>query len=75
MPFVHGNKTISLELDAYERLKAAKRNGESFSSVVRRAIFTTEPASGRDLLSRIRESRTRVQESDLEGIEGAIRVR
>lgn len=30
-------KTISLELDAYERLKRAKRGKESFSSVVRRA--------------------------------------
>jgi hypothetical protein len=31
-------KTISLELDAYEKLKAAKRSPrESFSSVVRRA--------------------------------------
>jgi predicted CopG family antitoxin len=28
-------KTISLELDAYERLKTAKRPGESSSEVVR----------------------------------------
>jgi hypothetical protein len=32
-------KTISLELDAYEKLKRAKQGGESFSSVVRRARF------------------------------------
>ena len=31
-----GTKTISLADDAYERLKAAKREGESFSDVVRR---------------------------------------
>lgn len=30
-------KTISLELDAYEKLRRAKRGGESFSAVVRRA--------------------------------------
>ena len=32
-------KTISLELDAYEKLRRAKRGGESFSAVVRRARF------------------------------------
>ena len=32
-------KTISLELDAYEKLRNAKRGGESFSAVVRRAKF------------------------------------
>lgn len=31
-----GTKTISLAEDAYERLKAHKREGESFSDVVRR---------------------------------------
>ena len=31
-----GTKTISLADDAYERLKAEKREGESFSDVVRR---------------------------------------
>lgn len=31
-----GTKTISLADDAYEKLKARKREGESFSDVVRR---------------------------------------
>ncbi|MBS1263844.1 MAG: hypothetical protein MAG715_01036 [Methanonatronarchaeales archaeon] len=31
-----GTKTISLSDDAYEQLKAKKREGESFSDVVRR---------------------------------------
>lgn len=35
-------KTISLELDAYEVLRKAKRGGESFSAVVRRAHFSGE---------------------------------
>ncbi len=32
------SRTISLELSAYERLKAAKREGESFSDVVNRVL-------------------------------------
>lgn len=35
-------KTISLELDAYEKLRRAKHGGESFSAVVRRARFVEE---------------------------------
>ena len=43
-------KTITLELDAYERLKAAKRGKESFSAVVRRARFDGESSSGASIL-------------------------
>jgi predicted CopG family antitoxin len=41
-------KTISLELDVYEKLKRAKRGRESFSAVIQRAINSTRreaPAS------------------------------
>jgi len=31
-------KTISLDLDAYERLRAVRRNRESFSQVVKRVV-------------------------------------
>jgi hypothetical protein len=46
-------KTISLEMDAYERLRSAKRNErESFSSVVRRAHWNdVAPAAGEVLKS------------------------
>jgi len=44
-------KTISLELDAYERLRRAKREGESFSGVVRRARFGPADASGSSILA------------------------
>lgn len=44
-------KTISLELDAYERLRRAKRAGESFSAVVRRARFGPRDASGASILA------------------------
>ncbi|MEX2381234.1 MAG: antitoxin VapB family protein [Opitutales bacterium] len=43
-------KTISLELDAYEKLKRAKRGSESFSEVVRRARFDAEDSTGAKIL-------------------------
>ena len=43
-------KTISLELDAYEKLKAAKRGKESFSQVVRRARFDVEESTGASIV-------------------------
>ncbi len=44
-------KTITLELDAYERLLRAKRDPrESFTSVLCRLAIPDEGASGRDLL-------------------------
>ena len=49
-------KTISLELDAYEKLKRAKRSDrESFSSVVRRARFPHETRTAEQVLSALRE--------------------
>lgn len=48
-------KTISLELDAYERLRRAKREGESFSGVVRRAKFGPADARGSSILSALEE--------------------
>lgn len=48
-------KTITLEIDAYEKLRAAKREPrESFSQVVRRARFEGEPPTSRRLLEDLR---------------------
>lgn len=46
-------KTISLELDAYEKLKRAKRGRESFSAVVRRARFDAEEHTGEMILDEL----------------------
>jgi len=42
------SRTVSLEVSAYDRLKAAKRAGESFSQVVNRVLESSRP-SFRDL--------------------------
>lgn len=69
-------KTISLELDAYERLRRARRGArESFSSVVRRARWDEEPLTGARLLERMAELARRPgrlpDESTLDRIEAA----
>lgn len=64
-------KTVTLEIDAYERLKAAKRTGESFSAVVRRAIFPADPPTGRALLEYIDGRHAHVSESYLSSVEAA----
>ena len=51
-------KTISLELDAYERLRKAKRSErESFSEVVRRARWDDAASTGPQILGRLSELR------------------
>lgn len=48
-------KTISLELDAYEKLKRARRGPrESFSSVIRRAVWPAERFTASQLLDSLR---------------------
>jgi hypothetical protein len=53
-------KTISLELDAYEKLRKAKRSErESFSQVVRRARWEDSPSTGPQILAHLSELRRR----------------
>jgi len=48
-------KTISLELDAYEKLKRAKRSPrESFSNVVRRAKWDDAPLTAGEVLESLK---------------------
>jgi predicted CopG family antitoxin len=62
-------KTITLELDAYEKLKAAKRGRESFSSVVRRCILPAGPKTGAALLDYLRARTSFLTEEELDAIE------
>jgi hypothetical protein len=66
---VVSSKTISLKLEAYERLRAARRYpSESFSEVVLRATWPEDTVSGRDLLARMRHSGPWFSESELDAI-------
>jgi predicted CopG family antitoxin len=71
-------KTISLEIDAYDRLKRARRfPSESFSSVVRRAVFPGDSLTGADLLARMadwrKEGRALLTEAELDRLDEAQR--
>lgn len=62
-------KTISLRMEAYERLRRAKRDGESFSDVVMRARWDDVPATGAELLALLRERGPLYSAEELEAVE------
>ncbi len=63
-------KTISLKLEAYERLRAAKRYpSESFSQVVLRASWPEDTITARELLARARARGARFSEADLDRVD------
>jgi len=64
-------KTITLEMDAYERLKSSKRPGESFSEVVRRAVFPDKPPTGADLLAYLESGGSGASFAYLDAVEAA----
>lgn len=67
-----GTKTISLEDSAYGKLKAAKRQGESFSEVIHRLLGSREPSLleftrllDRDAAEEVAEAIARMRDEDL----------
>jgi predicted CopG family antitoxin len=69
-------KTISLEIDAYERLRKARRTpSESFSSVVRRALFPGTPSTAGEILEisrrRMEEGRALLSPESLDRLDAA----
>jgi Putative antitoxin len=66
-------KTITLEIDAYEKLRSSKRAGESFSEVVRRAAFADAPLTGAGLRAHLKAGGARADERYLKAVEKAAR--
>ena len=67
-------KTISLKLEAYERLRRARRYpGESFSEVILRAVWPGQTVTGAELLEMHRKHGPFFSEASLDRIEEAKR--
>ncbi|MBE2180668.1 MAG: antitoxin VapB family protein [Chthoniobacterales bacterium] len=64
-------KTITLEIDAYEKLRAAKHRGESFTEVVRRAVWEHTPATGSALREHFHRGGSGVSGKYLDALEEA----
>jgi hypothetical protein len=62
-------KTISLELDAYEKLRALKLPGESFSAVVRRLQPPSKTVTSAGLLGLVRRRGPILTETDCDSID------
>ncbi len=63
-------KTISLRLEAYERLRRARRHAtESFSDVVMRAHWSDEPTTAGKYLAHVRERGPLYDVTGVEAIE------
>jgi hypothetical protein len=62
-------KTITLEIDAYEKLRRAKRPGESFTAVVRRVELPTPEFSGKDLLAYLHKHGACMTEDQLDELD------
>lgn len=66
-------KTISVTVEAWERLKAARRRpAESFSRVIMRAQWREEAITGAELARWVRQRGGLLPGADLEAVEEAI---
>lgn len=62
-------KTITLELDVYEKLRSAKRGRESFSSVVRRVIIPGKATNGSDVIAYLKAEGPFFEDAELDAME------
>jgi predicted CopG family antitoxin len=65
-------KTITIDMDAYERLAHEKKEGESFSQVIKR-VLATRGMTARSLLATIKD--IHVADETLGSIEKVVRLR
>jgi len=65
-------KTITIDIDAYDRLASLKRSGQSFSQVIKEHL-PAPGSTGHDLLARLDE--TAVSDETLAEVERVVRDR
>ena len=58
-------KTMTLEVEVYDKLRMAKRGGESFTEVVRRAVLVDAPLTGSGLRSYLKKGGSGISEQYL----------
>lgn len=69
-------KTISLKVEAYERLRRARRYpGESFTEVVMRAVWPEIAPTGAELLEHCRRHGPYLAETEVDRVDEAKRSR
>ena len=67
-------KTVSLTLEAYKKLRRARKyDVESFSQVVLRAIWPEDSIIGRELLARLKTTAALFSKEELDALEAANR--
>ncbi len=64
-------KTITLELDAYEKLRTSQKPEEFFSEVVRHAAFADAPLTGENLRAYLHSGGSGISEKYLDAVEKA----
>jgi predicted CopG family antitoxin len=65
-------KTITIDLEAYDRLARLKKGGQSFSQVIKEHMPAAETTGG-ELLARL--DATVISDSTLKGIDRAVKER
>ncbi len=64
-------KTISIDLEAYERLRSARRSpDDSFSKVIKRAIWPPAPGTVASMLA-VLDGMPVMTEAELDGLDAA----
>src|SRR6266566_4367616 len=66
-------KTISIDVEAYQRLKTVQRENESFSQTIKRVV--PEPVSTEELISMFTEAGKHLSEGFHRGVELALEAR
>jgi hypothetical protein len=66
-------KTITIDMEAYRRLRSAKGDNESFSQTIKRVVRAPVPID--ELIAAFREAGDKLSDGFFEGVEAAIDAR